>query len=254
MQLLHFKQRGQGQPLLLLHGLFGSLDNLGMVARGLAHHYQVISIDLPDHGNSYHSDHFSYNDYAQAVFKLMDHLELPQASILGHSMGGKVAMSMALTQPKRVEKLIVADIAPVAYPPRHEGIFKGLNNVDLASIKNRQDAEESLAEFIYEAGVRQFLLKSLQQTEQSWQWRFNLAMLQRDYAVLSEGITATTSYTKPTLFIKGELSDYLNTQQRPLITSLFTQAEARVMLGCGHWLHAEKPAEFNRIVTHFINA
>ncbi|WP_438863198.1 alpha/beta fold hydrolase [Neptunicella sp.] len=254
MKLLNFQQQGQGQPIVLLHGLFGSLENLGMVARGLESSMQVISIDLPDHGQSYFSDQFSYANYAEAVIQLLDHLEIEQCHMLGHSMGGKVSMQLALQHPQRVQKLIVADIAPVAYPPHHNRIFAGLNNVDLTTITSRSDADKALSMHIEEAGVRQFLLKSLQQTEQGWSWKFNLPLLQRDYEQIAAGIDSEQSFKQPTLFIKGTESDYITTEHRPQIQRLFPHAKAQLMQGCGHWLHAEKPQVFNRLALNFINA
>ncbi|WP_416304983.1 alpha/beta fold hydrolase [Neptunicella sp. SCSIO 80796] len=253
MKLLNFQEKGAGEAIVLLHGLLGSLDNLGMVTRGIESSLRVIAVDLPDHGQSYFSEQFSYAEYANAVLQLLDHLGIDRCHLVGHSMGGKVAMQLALNHPQRVTKLVVADIAPVAYPAHHTAIFAGLNNVDLATISNRNDADNALAKHISEAGVRQFLLKSLQQTEQGWQWRFNLPLLQRDYALISAGIDSSQTFEQPTLFIKGTESDYIQAEHRESIQRLFPNAKAQLMQGCGHWLHAEKPQQFNRILLNFIH-
>jgi esterase len=240
--------------VILLHGLFGSLDNLTMLRRDLEKDFQVLSIDLPDHGRSGFSKSFSFDNYAQYIALLMDELAITQAHVVGHSLGGKIAMTMALAYPNKVSKLVLADIAPVAYPPRHQAVFAGLNAVDLTHIKDRNQAKAIMSEHIEEEGVRQFLLKSLYQQDNSWHWRFNLALLQRDYPLLCGAIESTQNFDKPVLFIKGGLSEYLLPQHKAHIDSLFPQAQAKIIQGTGHWLHAEKPAIFNRLVRDFLQA
>ena len=250
---LHFKRAGQGKPIVLLHGLFGSLDNLGAISRELSSEFDVISIDLPDHGRSSHSEQFSYDAYAQQVIDVINLNELEQVSLLGHSMGGKVAMHLALNYPEKVSNLIVADIAPVQYGSRHNKVFDALRAVDLAGINSRKQAEQAMAHFIDEQGVIQFLLRSLvQKPEGGFQWRFNLDMLQRDYHLLTQGISHPNSYEAPTLFIKGGNSDYITNEHRPQIMNLFPTAKAKVIQGAGHWLHAEKPSIFAKLVRDFV--
>jgi esterase len=238
--------------VILLHGLFGSLDNLTMLRRELEKDFQVLSIDLPDHGRSEFSTSFSFEHYAQHIALLMDELAIAQAHVVGHSLGGKIAMCLALTHPQKVSKLVLADIAPVAYPPRHQAVFAGLNAVDLANLQDRAEAKAQLALHIEEEGVRQFLLKSLYQQDNNWHWRFNLAMLQRDYTLLCGAIESAHSFNKPVLFIKGGLSEYLLPQHKAHIDRLFPQAQAKIIQGTGHWLHAEKPVIFNRLVSDFL--
>jgi len=250
---LHFKRTGSGQPVVLLHGLFGSLDNLGMVTRYLYKQFDVISMDLPDHGQSPHTEQFSYVNYAQMVMDTITALGLSQPVLLGHSMGGKVAMHIALHYPDMVSKLIVADIAPVKYSPRHNNVFAGLQAVDLAQIQSRKEAEAMMAQHIVEPGVIQFLLRSLSKNEHDqFQWRFNLPLLLRDYAQLSDGIDSDTPFEKPALFIKGGESEYITSAHRPVINRLFPHATAKIMQGTGHWLHAEKPSVFSKLVADFI--
>ena len=256
MSLLNFEQSGQGPALILLHGLFGSLDNLKMISRPLSDYFSTINIDLPDHGLSPQSEFFSYQAYSDAVFAVMDHLQLQSAHILGHSMGGKVAMQMALTHPARVDSLTIGDIAPVNYAPRHDNVFAALNAVPLDTVTSRSEADAYMAKNLDDAGTRQFLLKSLEQTEQGWRWRFNLPLLQRDYSDILQAPMQQmgNQYAGPTLFIKGADSDYIQAAHRNAIEQLFPAAKARIMAGCGHWLHAQKPAEFSRFVRQHIDA
>ncbi len=249
---LNYKRSGQGPTVILIHGLFGSLENLGMVRRGLQTEFDVISVDLPDHGSSPTSEQFSFAHYANSVIQLMDELSLSSAHFLGHSLGGKIAMTIALHHPERVKKLIIADIAPVTYPPRHDAIFAGLNCVDLVRHTDRKQAETAMKQHIAEAGVRQFLLRSFVLDDGVPQWRFNLSLLQRDYPLLSEGLSHDTPFIGPTLFIKGENSDYITAKHRDKIHQLFPHAKARIIENTGHWLHAEKPDVFNRIAAQFL--
>lgn len=254
---LNYQLTGDNPDLdyvILIHGLFGDLNNLAMVKRELENEFNVLSIDLPDHGQSAFSETFSFENSANAIVSLTESLGISTFSILGHSLGGKVSMRVALDFPDKVTSLIVADIAPVANPPRHDNVFNGLKGVDLAATKSRQHANEQLAAHVVEPGVRQFLLKSLAKDEEQWRWRFNLALLFRDYDKLTAAIESDSQYTGPVLFVKGSESDYLMPEHREAIGKLFPNSQAKVIQGTGHWLHAEKPAMFNRIVKGFLNA
>ncbi|MFT5312111.1 MAG: esterase [Paraglaciecola sp.] len=239
---------------MLIHGLFGSLDNLAMLRRPLEQNFQILSVDLPDHGKSIFTETFSYQHYAQLLIDVTDDLSISKISLVGHSMGGKVAMKMALEYPDRIDKLVMLDIAPVAYSPRHNKVFEGLSQVKLGTLRDRRQADDILSQTIDEPGVRQFLLKSLYKDEKGWQWRFNLELLQRDYSLLSEQITSSKPSEHPTLFIKAELSDYLKAEYRPAVLTLFPKSVSKVVGGTGHWLHAEKPAICARMITDFLLA
>lgn len=239
-------------PLVLLHGLFGSFENLGTVARALQSHTRVVSVDLPNHGRSAHSDTFSYKEMTQQLLQLLDELDIEQASVLGHSMGGKVAMQLAVENPQRVAKLVVADIAPVSYEPKHNTVLAALNQVDLATISNRKDADSQLARLIEEPGVRAFLLKSLVKGEQGFHWRFNLKLIAEQYGTISQGLEEQGQYPGPTLFVKGGNSDYIKAQHKADILRYFPNSKAHIVNDAGHWLHAEKPEAFNRIVQRFL--
>ncbi len=255
MTLLNY-QLTSNQPskpyLTLLHGLFGSLDNLSMVKRSLQERFNILSVDLPDHGKSPRSNVFSFENYAHSVVRLLEHLKVPQTHLLGHSLGGKVAMKVALSRPNVIHKLVVADIAPVAYSARHHNVFKALNAVELDKLKSRGDATKAMSEHLEEIGVAQFLLKSLNNDSGKWEWLFNLSLLQRDYGYLSESIESESSYPSPTLFVKGGKSDYILSEHSPHIMRLFPNSQAKIISSAGHWLHAEKPDTFNRIVSDFL--
>ncbi|MFT5676964.1 MAG: esterase [Paraglaciecola sp.] len=223
-----------------------------MLRRELENNFQILLVDLPDHGKSQFTENFSYKHNAQLLVTLLDELDIRQPSLIGHSMGGKVAMTMALNYPDRIARLVLLDIAPVAYQPRHTNVFEGLNSIELTSLLDRRQAEEMLAHTIDEQGVRQFLLKSLYQIDGAWQWRFNIELLYRDYGKLSEAVVSSQHYERPTLFIKGERSDYLKAEYRKAVITLFPNSTSKIVGGTGHWLHAEKPVICGRIITDFL--
>lgn len=250
--LLNYQVTGEGEPLIILHGLFGMLQNWNNPSKTLSQQYQVIAVDLRNHGRSPHCDEVSYSLMAADIIALMDHLNLPSAHILGHSMGGKVAMQLALNHPERINKLIVVDIAPVLYTPHHDDVFQGLFGVDLTTIKSRGDADKALAQHVDDAAVRAFLLTNLYRTEdQQFSWRMNLDALHKQYANISAAPEGP-HYKQPVLFIKGANSDYLIPAYREAVLSLFPQADYKVIMGAGHWPHAEKPAEFTKIVMDYL--
>ncbi|OBU34706.1 alpha/beta fold hydrolase [Photobacterium kishitanii] len=250
---LHFRAEGKGKTIVLIHGLFGSADNLGLLARELKQHYQVISIDLRNHGLSPHSVQFSYSDLAQDILDTLDHLAINQFDVVGHSMGGKVAMTLSTLAPQRINHLIVIDMAPVAYHAhRHQNVFNGLREVNRHPITKRSEAEQYLAKYVEDAGVRQFLLKSLAKTDTGYQWRFNVEGLIANYATIMGWQPAALPFAGKTLFIKGQLSDYIEPLHRNEIMAQFPNAKAHVVANTGHWLHAEKPETVNRIINQFL--
>jgi esterase len=250
--LLNHQITGEGEPLIILHGLFGMLQNWNNPSKALSQEYQVIAVDLRNHGRSPHRDEISYELMAEDIINLMDHLELPSAHILGHSMGGKVAMQLALHRPERIQKLIIVDIAPVLYTPHHDDVFKGLFSVDLATLKSRGDADKALEAYINDAAVRAFLLTNLYRTDdKQFGWRMNLTALHSQYANISAAPEGAR-FNKPVLFIKGSNSDYLIPAYRDAVLKYFPQADYTVIQGAGHWPHAEKPAEFTKIVMDYL--
>ncbi|RYU71113.1 alpha/beta fold hydrolase [Aliivibrio finisterrensis] len=252
MKQLNYKEQGNGDPLILIHGLFGNLDNLGLLARQLENQYRVISIDLRNHGLSFHSEDHSYPLLASDVIQLLAHLSISSAHIIGHSMGGKVAMAIADQKPDLIKSLIVLDMAPISYPERkHDAVFAGLHQVIQSPPKTRKEADALLATSIIEPGVRQFLSKSLYKKDECLSLRFNVAALLENYHHII-GWNNITPFTGNVLFVKGENSDYILPEHQNNIMAQFPNAKAHIVSGTGHWLHAEKPETIYRIINRFI--
>ncbi len=250
--LLNYKIEGEGQPILLIHGLFGNLDNLGLLARDLRQNYQVISVDLRNHGTSFHSQQHDYELMAQDVAELVNHLQLSSFAVVGHSMGGKVAMKLASLLPEKINQLVVLDMAPVAYnQSRHDNVFAGLKAVEQSMPSSRKQASDILAQHIEIEGVRQFLGKSLYNNEGKMTWRFNVTSLWDNYWSIL-GWNPIEPIHTPTLFVKGGDSDYLTSEHQPHVQTQFHNAKAHVIANTGHWLHAEKPAEVLRAIRKFL--
>lgn len=259
--VLNHRITGAGKPLILMHGLFGSLENLGGAAQRLQDEWQIHALDLRNHGKSPHTDSMDYAAMADDVISYMDSQGLERASLLGHSMGGKTAMQVALANPSRVDHLIVADISPVDYKPRHDSILEGMTNLDLSQITSRQQADKALSEFEEVLGIRQFLLKNLvripdEEREQGdgaqFRWRLNLPVIEACYPALAEAPSAHGPFEGPTLFIKGADSAYIQDKHRDKINKLFPSAELQVIEGTGHWLHAEKADTFATLCRRFL--
>ncbi len=251
---LFAKTSGAGKPVILIHGLFGAGDNLGVVARTLAKDYNVHLLDLRNHGASPHADTMDYPSMAVDVLTYMNDNGLEKAALLGHSMGGKVAMQLALDVPARVTGLIVADIAPVEYPAWHDNVFKGMFAVAEHEIHQRKEADRILAKHVAEPGVRQFLLRNLvRMPEGGYAWRVNLTSIHDSYPNIRSAPAGQAPYEGPVLFVKGERSDYIDSTHQEKVLSLFPASQLKVIGGAGHWLHAEKPELFNRIVRRFLS-
>jgi pimeloyl-ACP methyl ester carboxylesterase len=249
---LYFKEYGKGEPLILLHGLFGASDNWHTIATRLAERFHVIVPDLRNHGQSPHSDEMDYPLMAGDLAELLAAQGLPGADILGHSMGGKVAMQLALTQPKLVRKLVVADISPRGYTPLHNEIISALAALDVSSFSARQEIEEMLAGPIPSLNLRRFLLKNLGRgAGGKFEWKINLAGLEENYPSVRAAV-AGTPFAGPTLFIRGGRSEYIQATGEPLIQELFPHAEIRTIENATHWLHADAPDEFVRLVREFL--
>lgn len=252
---LNYKQIGQGPHVILIHGLFGSLENLNVIAKPLSEHFCITNVDLRNHGLSPHSDEMDYDAMASDIVELMVTLNIKKAHIVGHSMGGKVAMQLALTHPELVDKLVVLDIAPVSYPARHTQILAALNIIKNADISDRKQADLLMQPYINELGVRQFLLKSLYKNDNGqFVWRFNLSVLDKKYSIITDNINANNSCLCETLFIKGNDSDYILAEHRDAINALFKNVSAKIIHGAGHWLHAQKPQAVNKAINDFLTA
>ena len=235
-------------PVMLLHGLFGSLDNLSTLGRSLQQESSVIQIDLRNHGLSPHSPEMNYAAMAQGVLALLDQLSIEKIIIIGHSMGGKVAMALTAIAASRIDRLIIIDIAPAAYQNlRHDAIFFALNAVTEAGITQRQQAAELMRRTIEQEAVIAFLLKSFD----NGAWRFNLPVLMNQYDTIT-GWKELPAWPGPVLFIRGELSPYIQNSHFDGIARQFPHARIDVIEGCSHWVHAEKPASVLRAVQHLM--
>ena len=249
---LHSRIRGEGAPVVLLHGLFGDGDNLTKLALALSERYQVHSLDARNHGRSPRSAQHNYPLMVADLIEYLDAQSLESVRIVGHSMGGKTAMLSCLSHPDRFEQAVIADIAPVTYPPHHQQIFKALESVNLDEIKSRAEAERSMSDYLDDPMGKQFLLKSLTRTHDGgYDWRFNLDVLIDQYEEILTGQPETMTNDLPILFIAGGDSDYIQREYVAGIQHRFPNARFKLISGTGHWLHAEKPETFNGLVMRF---
>jgi esterase len=250
---LHFKESGQGRAVILLHGLFGSADNWHPIALRLAEKFHVFALDQRNHGQSPHSEEMNYSLMAADANELMAARGIETAFVIGHSMGGKTAMQFALQFPARVEKLVVADMAPRAYAPAHDKILAALLALELPSFQTRQQIEDALAPEIPDLVLRRFLLKNLGRNGAGgFFWKMNLRGLSENYPRLGEPVSAAVPFAKPVLFIRGGKSNYLKTGDEPLIRKLFPLAQIQTLAEASHWLHADQPEDFLRWLLDFL--
>ncbi len=250
---LFFKELGAGEPLVMLHGLFGSGDNWLGVAPRFAKQFRVLLPDLRNHGQSPHHPAMSYPLLAGDLAEWLDSQNIATVSLLGHSLGGKVVMQLALQFPARVKKLVVVDISPRAYPPDHEKIFRALLALDLSQCRSRRQMEDALAPELPDLTLRRFLLKNIgRRPDGSWFWKMGLRELHENYPKLLEAVSGVTPFAKPALFLRGGKSGYLRAEDQALIHRLFPQAKIETVPGAGHWVHSEKPEEFVRLTIDFL--
>lgn len=251
--LLNYKEFGNGEPVFILHGLLGSLDNWQSIARELGRKYKVFTVDQRNHGKSPHSDEMNYEVMAKDLFELMDSLEIPHAHLIGHSMGGKTVMNFALQYPERVDKMIVVDIAPKAYARGHDQIFKSLFAIEPETLDSRTEAEERMKVYLTDPSIRLFLLKNLvRDAEGNFRWKMNLDVIYKSYDAIIEEIESAWPYTKPVLFLRGGKSDYIRPEDEADITDLFTNARFETIAQAGHWVHAEAPEAFLNKILAFL--
>ncbi|MBS1572160.1 MAG: alpha/beta fold hydrolase [Bacteroidetes bacterium] len=254
--MLHSKIYGedkQNTPLLVFHGLFGMLDNWGSFGKEFGELMPTHLIDLRNHGKSFHSDEMNLEVMAQDILDYMQFYNIEKAHLLGHSLGGKTVMTFAISYPEKVEKLIVVDMAPKAYPPHHQGIIKALQSVDFSVVKSRPEAEKILSEYIHEKSVVQFLAKNIYWTEdKNLSWRFNLKTLAEKYNDFVSSPIKFGKFQGETLFIGGEKSNYILPQDEFLIKQQFPLAKIITISNAGHWVQAENPKDFNLTVKDFI--
>jgi pimeloyl-ACP methyl ester carboxylesterase len=244
---------GKGDPVIIMHGLFGTSDNWLTIGKRLSEHHKCYLLDLRNHGRSPHSPELNYNDMVEDLYEFLTDFELRTVSVIGHSMGGITAMKFALEYPHRMNKLVVVDIAPKSYPVLHQDILKGLNAIPVSTINTRKEADLILADYVHSIRIRQFLLKSLYRTEKgNYAWRINLDAIAGHAADIGRGITKENIYDQPALFIRGEKSTYLTTDDIPAIKAQFTNSDVETIPDGTHWLHAEKPEKLIQILESFL--
>ncbi len=249
---LHHKILGEGEPLIILHGLFGMLDNWQTLAKKWAKHYRVILVDLRNHGHSPHTPEFNYQLMLDDLEELADDLLLDDINIIGHSMGGKLSMKFAQTYPELINKLIVADIGPKKYPVHHQQIINGLESVPMDQVKSRQEVKDYLKPYINEEQTVQFFLKNLYWREKGkLDWRFNLNAIANNINYVGEELLQN-EFKGSTLFIRGGNSSYVLDSDIPEIQRVFPNSELATIPNTGHWLHAENPQMFFDEVHKFL--
>jgi pimeloyl-ACP methyl ester carboxylesterase len=255
LNILHSKILGKGKPLLILHGFLGSGDNWITLGRKFSKDYEVHLIDLRNHGRSFHDDEMDLEIMCEDVLNYCKEYQLNNIRIIGHSMGGKVAMHLAVQQTKWVSKLIVVDIAPKSYTRRHDFILEALQAVDFSKQKTRNEVEEVLAQFIDVQAYRQFLLKAVyRKSKEQLDFRFNLPVFVENYGNIIETLPAYSQFEGDTIFIKGGLSDYILESDIPLIEAHFPNASIHKITNTGHWLHAENPKAFYEKSLEFLKS
>lgn len=252
---LFYHATGAGEPLVILHGLFGISDNWMTVGRALSTEFRVVIPDLRNHGRSPHSDAFSYAAMCEDLLELCGELGIRQFHLVGHSMGGKLAMHFAVQYPQMVQKLVVVDISPGTTRARqtHFKMLRAMKSVDFDLMTKRSDVETLLEQTITSPVLRLFLLKNLVRVSPGrLAWRINLNAIEKHIDDIMEGIPPETPFPQPTLFIRGGASDYITETDLPLITHLFPQHELVTIPAAGHWVHAEQPEEFLASLQNFL--
>lgn len=252
--LLNYKRYGDsGEPIIILHGIFGMLDNWHSFASQLAKEYTVYTLDHRNHGRSPHSDTFDYPSMVADLENFMEELNLDKVYLLGHSMGGKVAMHFALSHPEKLLGLMVLDIGIKYYPPRHDYIFNALCGMELEKFDSRNEIDEYLSDHIRSFAIRQFLIKNIRRTNDGgYQWKMNLTVIRKNYEKITEWIPVGQYFNGASLFIRGANSSFILMEDWPGIQELFPNATLVSIPGAGHWLHAEKPYELLKEVRDFL--
>lgn len=242
-------------PIIILHGLFGSSRNWHPIAQSLAESSLVYALDLRNHGKSPHSDIMTYPSMAQDIADFMDSRQLSEARFIAHSMGGKVAMWLALTTPERVSKLVVVDIAPVRYQHDFSQVLNALQAVPLDKINSRKEADQYLAKYLSQPGLRQFLLQNLQLKDGQYQWRLNFQVIRKSIADITgfPDIRNIIPFEKRVLFIGGGRSDYLSREYQQQTRQLFPRASFSSIKNTGHWLHSEQPELFKALISRYLD-
>jgi esterase len=252
---LHYRSAGNGEPLIILHGLFGSLDNWYTISKKLSESFTVYAVDQRNHGRSPHRDSHTYDDLVDDLRAFMKDRDIGGVNLLGHSMGGTAAMHFALQYPDEVARLIVVDIAPRKYRPKHDTIFEALDGIDPGTHSKRSGIDEALSRTLPDERVRMFLMKNIiRDKNDRFVWKMNLDAIRKNYDAIIGGPDFTGSYGKPALFIKGARSGYIADGDEAVIRKLFPKAILKTIPDAGHWVHAEAPELFIEAVREFLEA
>lgn len=251
---LNYRIMGEGQPVIILHGLFGMLDNWITIGKKLSDAgYMTILIDQRDHGRSEHTSEFNYKVLSDDLYQFMEDHWIHSAILIGHSMGGKTALQFVADHTTDIRKLIVVDIGVKAYPGGHEDVFKALLSVDLSKIKKRDEAEKTILNIIKDNGTVQFLMKNLTRHKDGhFEWKMNLPLLFENYKNILAPVSINHTCLTDTLFIRGELSDYITNEDLAEIEDLFPNAMFKSIPSAGHWVHADQPDELFKTIIDFI--
>lgn len=252
MKLLNYKTFGEGQPLIILHGFMGSLDNWLTLGKKFAETYKVYLLDQRNHGKSFHQDAWGYDEMVEDLEYFISEMDIENPILLGHSMGGKTVMQYGAFHGGKVNKLIVADIGPKHYPVHHEQILKGLKSIPIDDIKSREEADDVLKNYIPEPGVRTFLLKNLNRSADGFAWKMNLDVLDKNIEKVGEALHYHLPVEVETFFIRGGNSNYILDEDWEDIEEIFPNAKLETVPNAGHWLHAEQPQWFYDKVIRFL--
>lgn len=253
--LLNYKEYGAGEPVVILHGLLGMLDNWHSFAKKLGEEYWVISVDQRNHGKSFHSEAFNYKLLSNDISTFLDALHIPKCHIIGHSMGGKTALQFINDHPDTIEKAIIVDISPKAYAGGHESIFEALKSVDLKTITSRKQVQDLLMSKIQNLGTVHFLMKNLnRESTGEYTWKANVLALDNNYDNIKGSVEFDDIIETPTLFIKGDSSNYIMEEDLKIISEKFEESEIVTIDGAGHWVHADQPEKLLDCVKDFLKA
>jgi len=251
--MMNYKVYGSGQPLLILHGFLGSLDNWHTIANELGKYLKVYTIDLRNHGKSFHAPTHSIQDMVDDVYAFIQTHELKMVQLMGHSMGGKVAMEFALQYPSMVNQLIIVDIAPKLYKRGHDDVLKALQEVQLEGMQSRKEVESALMPYLPDFGVRQFIMKNLDRNDaDAYSWKMNVPVLLRDYNQVVQAIAPNRQFLGDTLFIRGGNSIYIQDSDSQQMKDLFPRYSLETIENAGHWVHADQPLLLINLVLNFL--
>jgi len=252
---LHYKIYGSGEPVIILHGIFGMLDNWHNFATKLSTHFQVITVDQRNHGRSGHSNEFNYDLMCDDIRDLLNKLKVEKINLIGHSMGGKAAMNFSLKYPEITNKLIVIDIGIKKYRKSHEFIFEALNELDLDTMNSRAEIEVFLNQYIPNDAIVKFLIKNISRHHDTHKffWKMNFKILEKNYDHIISEVKSSNQFNGNTLFVKGANSDYLHEDELPQIRKLFPKAQMNIIENAGHWIHAENEYELLNVIIHFLS-